>query len=81
MFQWLQKKQKTSQLETISLKISGMHCTSCALSIDGALEDLPGVSEAHTQYAQEKTTIAYDPQKVDQKAFIKAIKELGYTAH
>lgn len=81
MFHWFNRKQKNTQWETISLDISGMHCASCALSIDNALEDLPGVSEAHTQYAQGKTKVVFDPEKVEQTALVKTLQELGYTAH
>ena len=37
--------------EQVTLKITGMHCPSCAMNIDGALEDTAGVIEAETSYA------------------------------
>ncbi len=38
----------------VIFKIQGMHCTSCAMNIDGELEDTEGIKEAKTNYA--KTT-------------------------
>ena len=42
-------------MKKLVLKIKGMHCTSCAMNIDGELEDTKGVKEANTSYAKQKT--------------------------
>lgn len=70
------KKQNTG--EEITLSISGMHCTSCALNIDGALEDTKGVLRADTSYAQAKVTVVFDPTVIDEKKIKKIIKDEGY---
>ena len=64
--------------ETLTLKIDGMHCTSCSLNIDGELEDLDGVISATTSYAKATTRIEYDETKIDKKAVIDTIRKLGY---
>ena len=46
------------------LKIDGMHCTSCSMSIDMDLEDLEGVSKAQTSYAKQETEVEFDPEKI-----------------
>lgn len=58
--------------------ISGMHCTSCAMNIDGELEDLPGVSESTTNYAKAVTKVTFDSKKVDESTLVKTIEGLGY---
>ncbi len=58
-----------------------MHCTSCALNIDGDLEDTPGIDESRTNYAQSKTIITYDPKKITTEQLIGIIKNTGYDAH
>ncbi len=63
-----------------TLRIAGMHCTSCALAIDMELEELPGVAEARTSYARATTEVVFDPARVDLGAIIAAIREVGYTA-
>lgn len=60
----------------IKLKIEGMHCTSCAMNIDGELEDL-GVKNASTNYAKGETEIEYDDQITLNQIQV-AIKKLGY---
>jgi copper chaperone CopZ len=64
--------------ETVVLKLSGLHCTSCSLNIDGTLEDTPGVIQSTTNYVKSQATIEFDPQKVTPDELKKIIKELGY---
>ncbi len=66
--------------ETIQLKISGLHCTSCAMNIDGDLEDAEGVFSAQTSYAKSQTLVEYDPQKISQEKIREIIKKAGYEA-
>ena len=41
-----------------------MHCTSCAMSIDGDLEDnVNGVRSAQTQYVKQECTVEFDEKK------------------
>lgn len=66
-------------MKTIVLKITGMHCSSCAINIDGDLEDTDGVREAHTNYAKAETTVIYDENKVTPEKIISTIKDLDYS--
>ena len=61
------------------LKIGGMHCSSCAMSIDFDLEDLEGVKSAKTSYARCECEVEFDPNKVGEKDVVEAIKKSGYT--
>ena len=60
------------------IKIKKMHCPSCAINIDGALEDLDGVHTASTNYAKGETQINFDPQKITLQVIETTIKNLGY---
>lgn len=66
--------------ETIQLKISGLHCTSCAINIDGDLEDTSGVFSARTSYAKSQTSVEYDPEKISPEKIREIIKAAGYEA-
>jgi copper chaperone CopZ len=61
-------------------KVDGMHCTSCAMSIDGDLEDTEGVKEANTNFAKSTTEVRYDTEKIDNQKIIEVIKKAGYLA-
>ncbi len=64
----------------IVLKINGMHCTSCAMNIDGELEETKGVKEVNTHYAKQQTEVEFDTDKVTEKEILEIIKSLGYSA-
>lgn len=59
-------------------KISGMHCSSCAMDIDGTLEDRDGVKESRTSYAKAETEVKFDPSKIKESAIKKLISSTGY---
>ncbi len=61
-------------------KITGMHCTSCAMTIDMDLEDLEGVKSAKTSYAKMKTEVELDGDKVSDDLILATIKTSGYNA-
>jgi Cu+-exporting ATPase len=62
----------------IVLDIGGMHCATCAQTIEKRLPKLEGVRYATVNLAAEKAIIDYDPTLVDQKAIENAISEVGY---
>jgi len=61
-------------------KILGMHCSSCALTIDMDLEELDGVKKAHTSYTKAETEVEFDPQKISDELILETIKKSGYHA-
>lgn len=61
-------------------EIAGMHCTSCAITIDWEIEDLEGVAEARTSYADARTEVVFDPDRVSETAILEAIGRAGFTA-
>ncbi len=64
----------------LKLKIKGMHCGSCAMDIDGELEDTDGVREAKTSYAKQQTEVFFDLEKINPKQIISIINKLDYEA-
>lgn len=70
--------KKKNQGKTIIFKIKGMHCVSCAMNIDGQLEDLEGVIEAKTSYAKAQTVVTYDSQQIKPAQLKKVIENLSY---
>ena len=61
------------------LKIEGMHCSSCAMTIDFDLEDM-GVKSSKTSYVKQETTVEFDEEKIKPREIIKQIKKTGYKA-
>jgi Cu+-exporting ATPase len=69
---------KECSVTEVDLEISGMTCTSCAMSIEKKLNKLPGVV-ATVNYATEKAHIVM-PEGVSVDRAIKAVTETGYSA-
>ncbi len=65
-------------MATKTLPIKGMHCASCALTIEGALKKLPGVSDASVNFATQRASVTYDETKTGAEQFATAIKDAGY---
>jgi copper chaperone CopZ len=61
-------------------KILDMHCTACAMNIDGELEDTEGVKQSNTNYAKAQTEVEFDEEKLNEEKIIKIIKIAGYNA-
>lgn len=61
-------------------EITGMHCTSCAMTIDMDLEELPGIKKAQTSYAKMQTEVELDPDQVTDDLILQSIKKSGYSA-
>jgi len=62
-------------------KIIGMHCTSCAMSIDGDLEDyVKGVKSAKTSYAKQECEVEFEEEIVMIEQIVKTIENAGYSA-
>ena len=57
-----------------------MHCTGCAMNIDGELEDTNGVTQANTSYAKQETIVEFDPQQISVEKIIDIIKNAGCKA-
>ncbi|MCQ3929159.1 MAG: heavy metal transporter [Chloroflexi bacterium] len=60
-------------------KIQGMHCVGCAMTIDGAVEDLPGVKSASTNYKRQVAVVEYDERQVSETDILQVIHEAGYS--
>lgn len=60
--------------------ITGMHCTSCAMNIDGELEDTSGVKSATTNYAKAKADVEFDEKKITPDQIVSIIGKVGYGA-
>ncbi len=67
-------------MQTLTLEITGMHCTSCAINIDFELEDLDGVTESQTDYVKQQTIVTFTPGNVTPEQMLSVIKKLGYDA-
>ena len=62
-----------------TIPIEGMHCASCAQTIDKSIKKLEGIESSDVSYATEQATVTYDSEKVDMNNISDAVKSAGYS--
>ena len=60
------------------LKITGMHCATCAVAVEESLSQLDDVSAARVNLGTESAHVEFDPAKVSLSTLEKAVKDAGY---
>lgn len=60
--------------------LEGMHCTSCALAIEQAVKQLPGVEGAAVDVTTEKLSVSYSTDSLSSAELIQAVRKAGYRA-
>ena len=68
-------------MDTLTLKLRGMSCASCAKSIDQAIRLVPGVIDCNVNFGVEQAIIHYDHQRTDLKTIQGAIASAGYSSY
>lgn len=58
-----------------------MHCASCAMAVEGALEDLAGVQSAVVHFVNQTADVEFDERAVTVPQLLAAVHDAGYTAH
>ncbi|WP_282937198.1 heavy metal translocating P-type ATPase [Paenibacillus sp. RC67] len=61
-----------------TLQISGMTCAACANRIEKGLKKMDGVAEANVNFALERASVTFDPNKVSLDSLEQKIQALGY---
>lgn len=65
--------------KTTVLRVEGMTCGHCEMSVQEALDELDGVERAKADRATESVEVTYEEGKVSNDKFKEAIEEVGYT--
>src|SRR3989344_1501317 len=63
-----------------TLKIKGMHCASCAVSIQKDLGKVLGVKEVSVNYATQKGYVDFDENQTNNQALVASVRDTGYDA-
>ena len=73
------KTNGEAQSEKATLDIAGMHCASCAMSVEGALKKVEGVSKAAVNFATEKAYVEYNPSALSVHDLERVVEDVGYS--
>ncbi len=64
--------------QTVTFKVKGMHCASCANVVGKNLSKVKGVSQAVGYYATEEAVVSYDDKQTNLEIMNQKLKPLGY---
>ena len=64
--------------QTVSLKITGMTCATCAQTIEKALNKKEGIYRANVNLALETATVEYNREQISLEGIKKVIRNVGY---
>ena len=59
-------------------RVDGMHCSNCAMNIEGIEDDLPGIKQISASYQKGQMVVEFDEARVSENQILEAVKELGY---
>lgn len=65
-------------MQTVTLNVEGMTCGHCSSAVEGALNELDGVSSVKVDLDTGKVDVKYDETKVSAAAMNEAIEDQGY---
>ena len=63
---------------TVTLPILGMHCASCARTIETSLKDLDAVQDASVNFAADSARVSYDDSRASREDLAQAVRDAGY---
>ena len=61
-----------------NFKVEGMHCASCASSVETMLGSMEGVNQARVNFADESVFVEYDTESLDPSQMKEAVQKIGY---
>jgi copper chaperone CopZ len=67
-----------AQLATVELKVSGMTCSGCAVSVRNALLETPGVVSAEVDLESARARVRYDSAKASLAQLVEAVNKTGF---
>lgn len=67
-------------MSSVTLKVTGMHCSHCREKVEQALQKVPGVYGASVDLDGGRAEVDFDGQKAAPDALVAAVKSVGYDA-
>ena len=69
---------KKFEFKKISLPVEGMTCASCVARVEKALSKVDGIEDVSVNFATEKVSLSFNPDKVNEKIISSAVEDAGY---
>lgn len=59
-------------------RIDGMHCSNCAMNIEGIEDELAGIKQISASYQKALMVVEFDEDKVSEAQILAAVEKRGY---
>ena len=66
--------------ERVKFEIGGMHCASCARTIEKAVGGTPGIASIDVDFGTRLADVTYDPGRLKPEKIAEVVGSLGYSA-
>jgi copper chaperone CopZ len=66
-------------MTSLKLRIPDMHCSACAMKLEGIEDDLPGIFKVRASYHRQSLEVEFDEDQVSEEEILTAVGRLGYT--
>jgi len=66
-------------MKTATFRVLDMHCSACAITLEGLEDELAGVRRASASYHRQTLEVEYDEMELSGQKIVEAASELGYT--
>jgi Cu2+-exporting ATPase/Cu+-exporting ATPase len=61
-------------------RVPNMHCSGCAMILEGIEDEIPGIKRIDASYKKQQMAVEYDESRVSTAQIIAAAKQHGYDA-
>ena len=68
----------TAAPDIVRMRVEGMDCSACAIKVENAIKNLPGVADINMSYATELLSLRLDEDRTSREAIERTIQALGY---
>jgi copper chaperone CopZ len=66
--------------KTVTYKISGFTCITCAVGLETLLQREEGIIAAKASYPDAVARVTYDPKSTSEASIVEAIESMGFQA-
>lgn len=75
-----QSSEESTNTQEVTLKVDGMTCKMCPLTIKTALRKLDGVVDAEVSFKDKEAKVVYEEGEVTVDEIVKTIENAGFKA-
>lgn len=72
--------QARAAIQTVTLEVPGMTCSTCPITVKQALKKIKGVTATQVSYEKRQAIVTFDDAKTSVPALTKATENAGYPA-